>query len=203
MGCFLDDLRAFGIVADQWTTEAQDEGEWRRNDGSRGGTFHGEMNRCRGSQGWTTASSRMPERDGKDQGEDSPKQAGLCWFARPCRLASSGANVYPLGVWFADTMTFFTGVTFVLFCFIFVFMLLLKPRPFVQSSFDMQAPRQPHVILVFFILFIWRCRFFRVFVVPLSFSFCIVSTSYILFFWMVIFFLVTTGWIFDTSLCEN
>ena len=30
MGCFLDDLRAFGINADQWTTAAQDEGEWRR-----------------------------------------------------------------------------------------------------------------------------------------------------------------------------
>ena len=29
MGCFLDDLRAFGINADQWTTAAQDEGEWR------------------------------------------------------------------------------------------------------------------------------------------------------------------------------
>ena len=30
MGCFLNDLRAFGINADQWTTAAQDEGEWRR-----------------------------------------------------------------------------------------------------------------------------------------------------------------------------
>ena len=30
MGCFLDDLRAFGINADQWTNAAQDEGEWRR-----------------------------------------------------------------------------------------------------------------------------------------------------------------------------
>ena len=28
--CFLDDLRAFGINADQWTTAAQDEGEWCR-----------------------------------------------------------------------------------------------------------------------------------------------------------------------------
>ena len=27
---FLDDLRAFGINTDQWTTAAQDEGEWRR-----------------------------------------------------------------------------------------------------------------------------------------------------------------------------
>ena len=30
MGCFLDDLRAFGINTDQWTTAVQDEGEWRR-----------------------------------------------------------------------------------------------------------------------------------------------------------------------------
>ena len=30
MGCFLDDLRAFDINADQWTTAAQDEEEWRR-----------------------------------------------------------------------------------------------------------------------------------------------------------------------------
>ena len=30
MGCFLDDLKAFGINADQWMTAAQDEGEWRR-----------------------------------------------------------------------------------------------------------------------------------------------------------------------------
>ena len=30
MGCFLDDLRAFDINADQCKTAAQDEGEWRR-----------------------------------------------------------------------------------------------------------------------------------------------------------------------------
>ena len=30
MDCFLDDLIAFGIKADQWTTAAQDEREWRR-----------------------------------------------------------------------------------------------------------------------------------------------------------------------------
>ena len=30
VGCFLVDLRAFGINADQRTTAAQDEGEWRR-----------------------------------------------------------------------------------------------------------------------------------------------------------------------------
>ena len=30
MGCFLDDLRVFGINVDQWMTTVQDEGEWRR-----------------------------------------------------------------------------------------------------------------------------------------------------------------------------
>ena len=30
IGCFLHDLRAFGINADQWTTAAQDEGGQRR-----------------------------------------------------------------------------------------------------------------------------------------------------------------------------
>ena len=30
MECFLDDLRALGINTDQWTTAAQDEGEWRK-----------------------------------------------------------------------------------------------------------------------------------------------------------------------------
>ena len=46
--------------------------------GTRGGTFHVEMDRCGGSQGWTTACSNMPERDGKDKGQDSPKHAYSC-----------------------------------------------------------------------------------------------------------------------------
>ena len=49
-------------------------------------------------------------------------------------------------------MTSFSGVAFVLFCFVFVFMLSLKPRPFVQSSFDMQAstPMATRVSFSFF-----------------------------------------------------
>ena len=59
-------------------------GRMAQNGGTRNGTFHDKMDRCRGSQGWTTACSCMHEGDGKDQREDSPKQAGSCWFARPC-----------------------------------------------------------------------------------------------------------------------
>ena len=80
-------------------------------------------------------------------------------------------------------MTSFSGVTFVLFCFVFVFMLSLKPRrPFVQSSFDMQAPRYPHVFLYFvsFCLF-GDVVFSEYFFVPLLLLFlCMESMSYVL-----------------------
>ena len=58
------------------------------------------------------AINSMPERDGKDQGEDSPEQAGSCWFARRSGLATSSANLYPPGVLFAYVVSAFSGVTF-------------------------------------------------------------------------------------------
>ena len=39
MGRFLDDPRAFGINANQWTTVAQDKGEWRRTAEQGAGHF--------------------------------------------------------------------------------------------------------------------------------------------------------------------
>ena len=44
MGCFLDDLKAFGIDVDQWTTAAQDEGEWRRT-AEQGAEHNGSLQR--------------------------------------------------------------------------------------------------------------------------------------------------------------
>ena len=41
-----------------------------QNGRTKGETFHGKMDRCRESQGWTTACSGMPERDGKYRGVD-------------------------------------------------------------------------------------------------------------------------------------
>ena len=150
-------------------------------------TFHGGMDRCSESQGWTTACSRMPERDGKYQGEDNPKQTGSYWFVRHCRLATSGVNLYPPGVWFADVMSPFSGVKR-LVCVIFVFILELKPRPFVQSFFDMQAPRQSyHVFLPFSILFLFHyCRFLFVWRVRRTFFP----------FRVMFFYLLNTGCIF-------
>ena len=56
-------LRTFGINAGQWRTGAQDEGELRRT------AVQGVV--CPNVTEWTKI-------------EDSPKQAGSCWFARPC-----------------------------------------------------------------------------------------------------------------------
>ena len=85
MGCFLDDLsQSLGHQRISKEDRSPGRGGMAQDGGTRSGTFHGEMDRCRESQGWTTACSRTPERDGTNQGEDIPKQAGSCWFARPC-----------------------------------------------------------------------------------------------------------------------
>ena len=136
--------------------------------GTRGGTFHGELDCCREDWDWTTAYSGMPERAKKDQVQDkSRNQVCLGWFARRSLLASSGVNLYPPGVWSADAMLSFSGVTFILFLFYlaFVLMLSLKLRHFVRSFFDMHAPRQPHAVTnhclrPFFFSFFFSFSFF-------------------------------------------
>ena len=54
MGCFLEDLRAFGINADGDDC-TPGRGGMEQDGGTRGGTFLGEMDHCRESQCWTTA----------------------------------------------------------------------------------------------------------------------------------------------------
>ena len=77
MGCLLDDLRVFGIHPDKWTIAAQDKGEWHKTAKQGAEVFMTK---------WIVAervrAANMPERDGKDQGEGSPKQACSYWFAR-------------------------------------------------------------------------------------------------------------------------
>ena len=49
-GCLLDNLKAFGINADQWTTAAPGRGGMAQDGGTRGGTFHSKLDRCRESR---------------------------------------------------------------------------------------------------------------------------------------------------------
>ena len=77
-----------------------------------------------------------------------------------------------------------------LFCFIFFLTLSLKQRPFtfVQSFFDVRAPRQPKSGSSFSpIVYFGDVAFFRVFFVPLPFSLCMESTLYVFSFQMVYF----------------
>ena len=99
-------------------------------------------------------------------------------------------------------MTSFSGVPFVLFCFVFVFMLSLKPRPFVQSFFDICRRPDSHTcssfVLLSFCLF-GDVAFPEYFLYHFRFLFVMESTSYVLSFRMVFFYLVTTGWILTSA----
>ena len=83
-GVFSEQLQSFRHQRRPVDDCSPGRGGMAQNGRTRGGTFHGKMDCCKKYQGWTTACSGMPERDGKDQGGDSPKQAGSYWFARPC-----------------------------------------------------------------------------------------------------------------------
>ena len=85
MGYFLDDLKAFGTNADQWTTAAQDKGEWRRTaehfmakwiaaEKTRAGLRHAVV--CRNLTGRTK--ERMWARAGSLALVDRPQVARTC-----------------------------------------------------------------------------------------------------------------------------
>ena len=97
---------------------------------------------------------------------------------------STTFTFYPPGVWFAGV------IVLRLFCFVFFLTLSLKQRPFtfVQSFFNVRAPRQPKSVSSFspFVYF-GDVAFFRVFFVPLPFSLCMESTLYVFSFQMVYF----------------
>ena len=65
MGCFLNDLRAFGINSDHWTTATQDEGECRRTAEQGADHFMAK---------WIAAEEARAGL--RHAVEDSPKQAG-------------------------------------------------------------------------------------------------------------------------------
>ena len=75
--------------------------------------------------------------------------------------------------------------------------------PSFNRSSICRPPDSRTCFFLFSFLIIWRCRFFRVFFVPLPFSLCMESTSHVFPFRIVFFYLVATSWIFDISLCEN
>ena len=104
-------------------------------------------------------------------------------------------------------MPSFSGVTFILFCFVVVFFISMNSRPLVQSFFDMHTPRQPYMFLPFFLFSIsvsLEMSLFSTLFVPLSFYLCMESTSYVFLFRVLFFYLGIMGCCFYISiLCDN
>ena len=140
VGCFLDDLIAFGINPDQWTTAAHDEGGRRRTAEQGAEHFMAKRNAVKKARAGLRHAVVCPNVTGMTK-QRIPQSKGLVLVRSHLLTSQSGANLYPPGAWFADIIMYFSGIAFVLCCFFLVFILLLKPRPLVQSFFDMQAPR--------------------------------------------------------------
>ena len=220
-GVFPGRRRAFGINTDQRTTAVQDEGEWRRTAEQGVERFMAKWIPAEKFRaGLRHAVCSMPERKGKDQSEDSPKQMDSCLFTRRSLLATRGANLYPPGVWFADRCHIVFLWCYVCFVFVsfssFAFTEAAALRLVVLRSSICMRPdnhtQLPNTCLCsfcchfcfFLFLFLWRCHVFRIFLNRYRFSRCMEITSYVFSFQMVFFYLMTMGWIFDISLlCDN
>ena len=98
-------------------------------------------------------------------------------------------------------MTSFSGVTIVLFCFVFVFMISLKLRPFLQWTFD--VCKCPDSITFFFCVDVAFSDFllFYNFLYHFPLSLCMESTSCVLSVRMVFSYLVARGVL--TLACVN
>ena len=90
-----------------------------------------------------------PNVTGRTKERISPKQADSCRFARSLLISHKWREIASSWrlVCRCHDVFLWCYICFVLLCFasFFIFMLSLKPRPFVQSSFDMQAPLRPHL----------------------------------------------------------
>ena len=157
MGCLLDDLRVFSIDADQWTTAAPDEGEWRKtaeqgaenfmakwaaSEKARAGLRPGMQSHVcpnvtgRTKKERTTQSKRTRAGSLAIRIVDWPKVARTC-ILRAFLFLKKNLNA---------SKCFVSFLCLVLFRFR-IFLLSLNPRPSVQSSFGMHSPRQPLAVI--------------------------------------------------------
>ena len=100
-------------------------------------------------------------------------------------------------------MSSFSGRTFILFRFrlnSYTFIVAAALRSVILQYAG--APTATRVSSLFPFVSL-EMSLFRSIFVPLPFSLCMESTSYVFSFRVVFIYLVTTGWIFNLSLCEN
>ena len=163
------------------------------------------MDRYRESQGWTTACSvvcpnvtgRTRERIAQKSKRARAGSLALLTSHKWREVVSSGCCVCR-----SHAIFLWCYACFVLHRFrIYAFVEAAAVRSIVCRYAG--AAIATRVSFFFSLLFIWRCRFLCICFVPFPLSLCMETTSYVLSFRMVFFYLVTTGWIFYISLCEN
>ena len=157
-GCFLDDLRAFGINADQWTPAAQGEREWRRTAEQGAERFMVKWIAAEKARaGLRHAGQQIvvcANVTGRTNGRMAQRKRVRAWFARHNCLATTDANLYPPGecriilLWYHVC---FVSLPLTVVCVLFRF-------------------------CFFLFLLIWRRFFFRVFSLGMYGEY---STSYV------------------------
>ena len=142
-------------------------------------------------------------------------QAGSCWFARYSSLATNCANLYPPGGCRDCLSLVLPLFCFVLFCFrLFAFTkaaalrsIVLRysicMRPDSHTQLPNNSLRDFSFLFVPFLWFFGDVTFSEYFV-PFPFSLLFYG-EYVVCFPLPggVFYVATTGWIFDISLCEN
>ena len=116
MGCLLNDLRVFGINADQWTTAAQDEGEWRKTAEQGAGRFMAKWIAAEKVSAELRHAVVCPNVTGRTKeriSQSKRARAGSLAIVEQSQMAR--ACILRLIFWFAYVLSF-SGVTFVLFC---------------------------------------------------------------------------------------
>ena len=108
--------RAFAINANQWTTAAQDEGEWRKTAEQEVESFMAKLIAAQKYRAGLRHAGVCPNVTGRTKEGIAQNKACSCWFARHSCLATSGAKLHPPGV-FADSISPFLA----LFCLVLSF----------------------------------------------------------------------------------
>ena len=164
MGCFLDNLRALGINADQWTTATQDEGEWRRTAEQGAEHFVAKWIVAEKNKAGLRHAVVCPNVTGRTK-ERIAQSKRLVLVRSPLLTSHKWRELVPSGrlVCRCHDIFLWCYVCFVLLCFASFFRLYVF---FVEAaaprSIVLQYEGAPIARRVF-----WgggRCRFFRVFV---------------------------------------
>ena len=128
-------------------------GGMAQDGGARGGTFHGEKDRCRESQGWLRHAVICPNVTGRTKERTAQSKR-----ARAGSLAIvDSPQVARTCILQADVVLSFSGVTFIL-CFVTTVCVLFRSCFFLFFCFFGDVAFSEYFLYHYRFLFVWRIR---------------------------------------------